>query len=144
MKKCPLSHEECTSDCGLYIAPNDLNELMATRLTSIGVFNAKDGICSLKMLALSSGRFMFENVYIDSPAKMEEKKSRNIIKALFEYYSDMLKQYCDEDKIQRAVTDYIASMTDSYAIEKYKDIFIPKPLAMPQKDDNLIKLARMI
>lgn len=89
-------------------------------------------------------KWMFENVYIDSPAKMEEKKSRNIIKALFEYYSDMLKQYCDEDKIQRAVTDYIASMTDSYAIEKYKDIFIPKPLAMPQKDDNLIKLANML
>ena len=89
-------------------------------------------------------KWMFDNVYIDSPAKLEEKKSRNIIKALFEYYSDMLKQYCDEAKIERAVTDYIASMTDSYAIEKYKSIFIPKPLAMPQKDDNLIKLVNML
>ena len=88
--------------------------------------------------------WMFKNVYTDSPAKLEEKKAKNIIKSLFEYYSEKLKDYCVEDKIQRAVTDYIASMTDSYAIEKYKDIFIPKPLAMPQRDENLIKLANMI
>ena len=87
---------------------------------------------------------MFKNVYTDSPAKLEEKKAKNIMKSLFEYYSEKLKDYCAEDKIQRAVTDYIASMTDSYAIEKYKDIFIPKPLAMPQRDENLIKLANMI
>jgi len=61
MKKCPFNHEECSSDCGLYIAPEDLNELMATRLTSIGVFNVKEGMCSLKTLALSGGRYMFEN-----------------------------------------------------------------------------------
>ena len=90
------------------------------------------------------GDWMFKNVYTDSPAKLEEKKAKNIIKSLFEYYSEKLKDYCAEDKIQRAVTDYIASMTDSYAIEKYKDIFIPKPLAMPQRDENLIKLANMI
>ena len=88
--------------------------------------------------------WMFKNVYTDSPAKLEEKKAKNSIKSLFEYYSEKLKDYCAEDKIQRAVTDYIASMTDSYAIEKYKDIFIPKPLAMPQRDENLIKLANMI
>ncbi len=61
MKKCPFNHTECSSDCGLYIAPEDLNELMASRLTSIGVFNAKEGMCSLKTLALSGGRYMFEN-----------------------------------------------------------------------------------
>ena len=88
--------------------------------------------------------WMFKNVYTDSPAKLEEKKARNIIKALFEYYSDKLKGYCEEEKFQRAVTDYIASMTDSYAIEKYKDIFIPKPLAMHQRDENLLKLANVI
>ena len=61
MKKCPFNNGECNSDCSLYIAPEDLNELMATRLTSIGVFNAKEGMCSLKTLALSTGRYMFEN-----------------------------------------------------------------------------------
>ncbi len=61
MKQCPFNNSECNSNCGLFIAPEDLNELMASRLSSIGVFNSSDGMCSLKTLALSSGRYMFEN-----------------------------------------------------------------------------------
>ena len=38
--------------------------------------------------------WMFKNVYTDSPAKLEEKKAKNIIKSLFEYYSEKLKDYC--------------------------------------------------
>lgn len=60
-QECPFNNKECTETCGLFIAPEDLNELMATRLTSIGVFNVHEGMCSLKMLALSGGRYMFEN-----------------------------------------------------------------------------------
>ena len=60
-QQCPFNNNECNENCGLFIAPEDLDELMATRLTSIGVFNVQEGICSLKMLALSGGRFMFEN-----------------------------------------------------------------------------------
>lgn len=88
--------------------------------------------------------WMFNNVYEDSPAKLEESKSRNIIKELFKYYSKMLEQHCEKDKIQRVVTDYIAGMTDQYAVEKYKDIFIPKPLTTTKKDDALFRLAKML
>ena len=45
-------------------------------------------------------QWMFENVYEDaSPAKLEEKKARNVIKELFLLYCDMLKPVCDESKI---------------------------------------------
>lgn len=87
--------------------------------------------------------WMFANVYTDSPAKLEEVKSRKLVKALFEYYENMLKNYCEESKIQRIVTDYIASMTDQYAIDKYKDIFIPKPMATSKKDDALFRMVKM-
>ena len=61
-QECPFNgNKECNESCGLFIAPSDLIELMGTRLTSIGVFDVKEGMCSLKMLALSSGRYMFEN-----------------------------------------------------------------------------------
>ena len=60
MKNCPFNHSECNSSCALFISPDDLNELMASRLSSLGVFS-KDGMCALKTLALSGGRFMFEN-----------------------------------------------------------------------------------
>ena len=86
-------------------------------------------------------KWMFENIYVDSPAKIEEKKARNIIKTLFEYYTDVLKQHSDDNaKIQRLVTDYISGMTDQYAIEKYKEKFIPKPLIEGTRDETFLKI----
>ena len=82
-------------------------------------------------------KWMFENVYVDSPAKLEEKKARNVIRELFFLYTDMLKPMCEETKIERIVTDYISGMTDRYAIEKYKENFIPEGFHSDKKDDYL-------
>lgn len=60
MKKCPFNHDECTKDCALFIAPEDLNELVSARLNSIGVYDKENGLCSLKNLALASSRHIFE------------------------------------------------------------------------------------
>ena len=89
-------------------------------------------------------QWMFENVYEDaSPAKLEEKKARNVIKELFYLYCDMLKPVCEEAKIERIVTDYISGMTDRYAIEKYKENFIPTGFKSGAKEDYLFKLAKL-
>ena len=88
--------------------------------------------------------WMFKNVYIDSPAKLEEKKARNVVKELFYLYSDMLKPVCEESKIERIVTDYISGMTDRYAVERYKENFIPKGIQCGAKEDFLFKLAKTI
>jgi len=77
--------------------------------------------------------FMFENVYIDSAAKKDEKKAQNIIRQLYSYlikspeilpeeYSKML----ETEDIDRVVCDYVAGMTDTYAVKKFNDIFIPE------------------
>lgn len=85
--------------------------------------------------------WMFENIYTNSPAKLEEGKARHVVKTLYEYYTDYLKDYCDDDKqIERLVTDYISGMTDQYAIEKYKEKFIPKPLNTQTKDESFLKI----
>ncbi len=60
MKKCPFNNNECNAECALFIAPDDLNELVCARLNSIGVYDKENGLCSLKSLALSGSRFMFE------------------------------------------------------------------------------------
>ena len=88
--------------------------------------------------------WMFKNVYIDSPAKLEEKKARNVIKELFFLYSDMLKPVCEESKIERVVTDYISGMTDRYAVERYQENFIPKGIQNGANEDYLFKLAKII
>lgn len=61
IKKCPFEHDICTSECALFVDVNDLNELVAARLSSLGVLDKENGMCSLKTLAMSSSRYIFEN-----------------------------------------------------------------------------------
>lgn len=85
--------------------------------------------------------WMFDNVYLDPVAKAEEKKAKNIIKSLYEYYTEMLQAYYSQEEIPQIVTDYISGMTDQYAIRRYLDLFVPSPLAEHANDDALLKKA---
>ncbi|HEX9059826.1 MAG TPA: deoxyguanosinetriphosphate triphosphohydrolase [Clostridia bacterium] len=76
--------------------------------------------------------FMFKNVYVDSIAKKEEKKAANILRELYVYLRDNQEILPEEMKtivpkfgLDRIVCDYIAGMTDRYAVKKFSDIFIP-------------------
>ena len=60
MKKCPFNQDECNSECALFIAPKELNELVENRLHSIGVFDRVNGMCAFKNLALGESRYIFE------------------------------------------------------------------------------------
>ncbi len=88
--------------------------------------------------------WMFDNVYMNSPAKLEEQKACKIVSELFALYCDMLKPVCDETKIERIVTDYISGMTDRYAVTKFEEHFIPKGIQSGAKDDYLFRLANII
>jgi len=76
--------------------------------------------------------FMFENVYRNPVAKGEESKAKDMLQRMFEYYmknpealpEDFHPQLSFEG-LERTVCDYIAGMTDNYAIDKYTEIFIP-------------------
>lgn len=77
--------------------------------------------------------FMFDHVYIGSEAKKEEDKARHVVKELYLYYSeqphalpDDLFVRVEQEGIARVVVDYIAGMTDRFAVAQYKKIFIPK------------------
>ena len=87
--------------------------------------------------------WMFQNVYIDSPAKLEERKARKVVRELFYLYTDMLKPMCEESKIQRIVTDYISGMTDRYIVKKYMKNFVPKAMSFVDDDDFLFKYAKI-
>lgn len=78
--------------------------------------------------------FMFENVYIGSDAKIEEKKTKNIISSLYAHYvqnpEEMPIENVKENKcvdIERYACDYIAGMSDRFAINKFTELFIPSP-----------------
>ena len=78
-------------------------------------------------------KFMYEAVYRNPKAKAEEMKVEGIISGIYEYLSKnphvMSEEYqkiCDEEGIDRAVVDYIAGMTDHFAVTTYSNIYIPK------------------
>lgn len=76
--------------------------------------------------------FMFEAVYHNPVAKGEESKAQDMLRRLFEYYRkdpDRLppefQDIREREGVERAVCDYIAGMTDNYAVEKFSLAFIP-------------------
>nr|WP_330216581.1 deoxyguanosinetriphosphate triphosphohydrolase [Thermacetogenium phaeum] len=80
--------------------------------------------------------FLFERVYIGSAAKKEESKARRIIKILYEFYlenphflSEELQRRCDSEGLERCVVDYIAGMTDRFAMKTFERLFIPSAWA---------------
>ena len=66
----------------------------------------------------------------------------NIVKSLYEFYTEKLLQHYSEEETQQLVTDYISGMSDQYAIRRYMEIFVPKPLADNSNDDVLLKRIR--
>ena len=77
--------------------------------------------------------FMFDSVYTNPTAKSEESKVSGIIKGIFEHiikHPEMLTgEYitiCERDGISRAAADYIAGMTDHFAVTTFESIYIPK------------------
>ena len=77
--------------------------------------------------------FMFEEVYQNPVAKGEEGKSEAIVRYLYHHFAQdanrLPAEYwaiADRDGLPTAVCDYIAGMTDRYAVMVYQDLTIPK------------------
>lgn len=78
-------------------------------------------------------KYLFASVYTNPEAKAEENKVQGIIDGLFEYFvkhpdkiPDEYKSILENEGVIRAVADYVAGMTDQYAVSAYTDIYIPK------------------
>ena len=76
--------------------------------------------------------FMFQNVYRNPVAKGQEIKARGMLKRMYEYYYNQPEALPEDfqpqlsfDGMERTVCDYIAGMTDNYAVDKYTELFIP-------------------
>ncbi|MCR5665066.1 MAG: deoxyguanosinetriphosphate triphosphohydrolase [Oscillospiraceae bacterium] len=76
--------------------------------------------------------YMYAEIYVNPIAKREEGKVDGILSALFDYYAahpealpEDFAGVIERDGRERAACDYISGMTDSYAMEKYGELFIP-------------------
>ena len=77
-------------------------------------------------------QFLFDNVYFSATAKAEEPKASRVVTALFEHYlehADDLppdERPTDTSSAVQAVVDYVAGMTDRFAIREFERLFVPK------------------
>jgi dGTPase len=140
-----ITESDLPKDCIEYFSSNQSKRLnkMITDIVTNSIGKENIGMSEEAWSYTTKLReWMFANVYNDeSAAKLEESKAKHVIRELFYYYCDMLKPICPQEKIVRVVTDYISGMTDRYAVERYKENFIPTGLKCSAREDYLFKLA---
>jgi dGTPase len=82
--------------------------------------------------------FLFDHVYHDGWRAKEEQRCDYVLKELFQFYlrhpEQMPAEYrhiADTEGKERAVCDFLACMTDRYAIDQFTEIFVPN--AFPKR-----------
>ncbi|NPA58496.1 MAG: deoxyguanosinetriphosphate triphosphohydrolase [Aquificae bacterium] len=120
---------------------NTKSERITTLVSSIIHSTVEDGYKHIVMeekvyeAMYSLRQWLFENVYLAKPVVEELEKGKGIIKALFEYYLDhyeeipyynRYRELWGEYEPKQAAVDYVAGMTDRFALRTYERIFIPK------------------
>ena len=77
--------------------------------------------------------FMYANVYLNPSCKHEEQKAEQLLESLYRYFRkfpekmpENYQQIALASDIDRAVCDYVSGMSDSYAVNQYSELFIPK------------------
>jgi dGTPase len=78
-------------------------------------------------------QFLFANVYYNPIAKQEEQKAQDLLRRLYGYYFDHPEKLpqtyqciAQQEDLHRGVCDYISGMSDGYAIDLYRELFVPK------------------
>ncbi len=76
--------------------------------------------------------FLFDAVYENEAATLEFKKATGILGGLWEKIRERPEEFLDlrtiaDEGLDVATRDFVAGMTDRYAINLYEGLFIPKP-----------------
>jgi len=132
-----ISSEDIPKDCMQVLGKTHGERINKMILDTIAESLNKPVIAMSKEIFSATERlrdFMFERVYLDSLAKTEEEKAIYVIKQLYGHFFDksdllpdeylnLMGQYGKE----QAICDYIAGMTDRYAVRMFHTIFVPSP-----------------
>ena len=73
--------------------------------------------------------FMFQNMYLIPAVRSEFEKAQKTLTALFQYVTAHPQEFFDgqpDEPIERLAIDFIAGMTDRYAINLYEKLFVPR------------------
>jgi dGTPase len=108
-----------------------VNDLVGTSLGHPKVSMGAETIQALNQLR----EFLFETVYTSPAVTREADRARNVVEELFRYCcaspEEMPEQYQEDPRgegAERRVVDYVAGMTDSFAIQMFGEVFMPRGL----------------
>ncbi len=131
-----LREEELPKECVDVLGGSHGDRINNMILDIVENSEGKNEICQSPAFskAMSNLRaFLFRRVYTDRTAKAEEGKAEGVVEMLFHYYvehMDLLPQefllYLEEDGPKVVAADYIACMTDRFAIRTYEELFVPQ------------------
>ena len=130
-----LTAEDIPRDIAAILGENQRDRINTLVCDMVFTSREAGSICMTQEIqkALANLRsFMFARVYHNPVAKGEESKAKDMLQMLFRFYVDHPEQLPADfqpqlsfDGLGRTVCDYIAGMTDNYAIEKFNEIFVP-------------------
>ncbi|BDU49507.1 deoxyguanosinetriphosphate triphosphohydrolase [Haliovirga abyssi] len=83
---------------------------------------------TIKTAMLGLRSFLFSNFYLKDEIRGKFKKAEKIVELLYDYYMEnpnKIEIGFEDGEIERKVVDYISGMTDIYAINKFKEIYLP-------------------
>jgi dGTPase len=114
---------------------------IGTAVTDVVTETLKGGLTEIRMsdhvldAVLKLRAFLFEAVYENVIATLEFKKASGILSGLWEKVRETPEAYLDlktveTEGLDAATRDFIAGMTDRYAVRLYEEIYIPKPWAI--------------
>ena len=144
-----IKESDLPQDCIQYFSLDRSERITKMVLDIVQNSYGKDHICMSEDAFYHIDKlrtWMFKNVYTNPVAKKEEAKVQGIVYGLFNHYEALLKQKLpnqNEEEIKRTVCDYISGMTDRYAVQKYKEIYIPQSFQDISNDDFLFTLAKI-
>ena len=113
---------------------------IGTLVTDVVTETLAGGLTEIRMsddvleAVLELRSFLFEAVYENTIATAEFKKASGILSGLWEKVRERPDEFLDRRTIEHegldaADRDFIAGMTDRYAVRLFEQLFIPKPWA---------------
>jgi dGTPase len=124
-------------------APSDVlgrssSDRIGTMVTDVVVQTLEGGLTEIRMsdailqATVELRQFLFEAVYENDLATAEFKKATGILGGLWEKVRERPKEFLDvrtieQEGLDAAARDFLAGMTDRYAVRLFEDLFVPRP-----------------
>jgi len=136
-----LKPEELPRDA-VAVLGNSSSARIATMVKDVVTETQSDGLSEIRMspsvlsATLAMRAFLFSAVYENDTATAEFKKTHDILGGLWERVRErpaelLDTRIIDTEGIDVAVKDFLAGMTDRFAVALYERLFIPKPWVGP-------------